>query len=322
MPDAAPGTDARESAPKVLIEPRSPVEVYRSPRLADCDERAFVLIAVGVPSAIGRDGGIYRVFVEEPAAPAARAHLERYELESRPEPPSPPAPRPRPHAWAGAAVYVAVLYGVAFALGQGIGPLDAFWLGNLNAARVQAGEWWRAFTALTLHLDIAHFAGNLGSGCLFGWLAGRRLGPGVAWALIVFAAAAANLLEALFGPTEHRSAGASTAVFAALGLLAACEWSDRRARRRSARLMARWAPLIAGVILLGFLGGGTGEPDDTTDLVAHVTGFLLGALCGASISRPPLRRALEHVPQWLAGIIALAAIASAWALAILRSVPG
>lgn len=304
------------------MEPLSPVEVYRSPRLADCDERAFVLIAVGLPSAIGRDGELYRVFVEEPAAEAARMHLGRYELESRPAPPAPSVPPPRPHAWAGAALYAAVLYAVAFALARGVGPLDAFWLGDLNAERVQAGEWWRALTALTLHLDIAHFAGNLGAGSLLGWLAGRRLGPGVAWALIVFAAAAANLLEALFGPAGHRSAGASTAVFAALGLLAAHEWGDRRARRRPARRFARWAPLIAGVILLGLLGSGTGAPEDTTDLVAHVAGFLLGALCGALAARPLLGRALGRLPQWLAGAVALGAVAAAWALALLRSTPG
>lgn len=296
--------------------PSVPVEVYRSRHLADCDERAFMLIAVGVPSAIGRDGGLYQVFVEEASAAAAHGHLERYELESRPRPPLPPAPPAQPHAWLGAAIYAAVLYGAALALGQGFGPLDAFWLGDLSGARVQSGEWWRVFTALTLHLDIAHFMGNLGAGSLLGWLAGRRLGPGIAWALILIAAAGANLLEACFGPAEHRSAGASTAVFAALGLLAAYEWSDRRTRPRPVRRPGRLAPLIAGVILLGFLGAGTGAADDTTDLVAHAAGFALGALCGALAARPGIRRALRHVPQWLAGTIALGAIVAAWALAI------
>lgn len=299
------------------MDARAAVEVYRSSRLADCDERAFVLIAVGVPSAIGCDDGTYRVFVDEDSATAARLHLARYALESLPGPPPAPAPQPRPHAWLGPALYALVLITVAIASALGIGPLDAFWRGDLDATRVQAGEWWRPLTALTLHRDVAHFAGNLGAGMFFGWFAARRIGPGLAWALIVLAAGAANLLEGLLAPDGYHSAGASTAVFAALGLLAAYEWSDRSTGDRSARRrVARWAPLIAGVILLGFTGSGTGAADDTTDLVAHVAGFALGALAGASAARPPLRRVLEHLPQWLTGGIAFAAIVVAWACAL------
>lgn len=306
------------------MESHAAVEVYRSPRLADCDERAFVLIAVGVPSAIGWDGAEYRVFVGNESAAAARVHLDRYAVESLPTPPPTPLPQPWPHAWVGPAIYALVLHAVAIAIALGIGPLDAFWRGDLDATRVRAGEWWRALTALTLHRDIAHFAGNLGAGVFFGWFAARRIGSGLAWALIVLAAGAANLLESLLAPDGYHSAGASTAVFAALGLLAAWEWSDRSAGARSRevrRRIARWAPLIAGVILLGFTGSGTGAPDDTTDLVAHVVGFALGALAGAIASRPRVRHALERVPQWVAGGLALAAIAIAWGFALAHSPP-
>src|SRR5205823_956066 len=84
---------------------------------------------------------------------------------------------------------------------------------QVDAARVQRGEWWRAWTALTLHLDGPHLAANLGAGVWFGYLAGRQMGVGTAWLLTVTGAALANLLEGLTGPPEHQAVGASTAVF-------------------------------------------------------------------------------------------------------------
>ncbi|HKZ72415.1 MAG TPA: hypothetical protein VJ011_00025, partial [Steroidobacteraceae bacterium] len=58
-------------------------EVYRSPHLADCEERVFVLLAVGVPSAIGADPDHYHVYVDGQNAGEARAQLARYEAEQR-----------------------------------------------------------------------------------------------------------------------------------------------------------------------------------------------------------------------------------------------
>ncbi len=66
-----------------------------------------------------------------------------------------------------------------YAVAGGFWRLDAFDLGAIDAARVQSGEWWRAWTALTLHVDASHLATNLGAGIWFGYLAGRQLGPGI-----------------------------------------------------------------------------------------------------------------------------------------------
>ena len=202
--------------------------------------------------------------VPGPDAPYAIRHLLQYEAENRAPPPPPPPPRVYPHAWVGGVLYVAVLMGVAWALSNGLVRLDAFELGVLDAQRVQAGQWWRAWTALTLHLDGPHLAANLAAGVWFGYLAARQMGAGTAWLLIVTGAALANLLEGLFGPPEHQAVGASTAVFAALGAMSAYSWRERfQLPQRWAR---RWGPLIAGVILLGW----TGSAGEGTDLVAHV----------------------------------------------------
>jgi membrane associated rhomboid family serine protease len=200
--------------------------------------------------------------------------------------------------------------GVAYAISNGLVRLDAFDTGDMDAARVQSGQWWRAWTALTLHLDGPHLAANLGAGVWFGYLAARQIGSGTAWFLIVAGAAIANLLEGLLGPSTHRSVGASTAVFTALGMMSAHSWRERfQLPQRWAR---RWGPLVAGVILLGWLGS-SGEG---TDVVAHLAGVGVGVLLGATAALKMPRRLLNGVPQWLAGLAAIASIAVAWAFAL------
>lgn len=284
--------------------------MFSSPRRRDCEERLLVLTAVGVEGVVAhaQDGFLLQVAAAD-AGYAAR-HLLQYEAENRPPPPAPPPPRVYGYAWVGCAGYVLVLFGVAFALSNGLVRLDAFDLGELDAGRVQAGEWWRAWTALTLHLDGPHLAANLAAGVWFGYLAGRQMGAGTAWLLTVTGAGVANLLEGLLGPAEHRAVGASTAVFSALGAMAAYSWRERFALPQ--RWARRWGPLVAGVILLGW----TGSAGEGTDVVAHLAGFAMGALLGATAALPRSQRWLSGVPQWLTGAAALASLAIAWGFAL------
>jgi rhomboid protease GluP len=284
--------------------------VYRSRRRRDCDERLLVLTALDIPGWVVPGEGEFVLLVAPPDLADATRHLLQYEAENRAPPPPPPAPRLYPYAWVGCAGYVAVLIGVALALSNGFVRLDAFELGVLDAQLVQAGQWWRAWTALTLHLDGPHLAANLAAGVWFGYLAARQMGVGTAWFLTVTGAALANLLEGLAGPPEHQAVGASTAVFTALGAMAAYSWRERfRLPQRWAR---RWGPLIAGVILLGW----TGSAGEGTDLVAHVGGFVVGVLLGASAAVPRVQRALDRVPQSLSGALALGSLLLAWAVAL------
>lgn len=299
-------------------------DIYRSQRIADCNERAFMLFAVGIGSAIARNGREFVLLVNAIDEPAALEHLRLYEIErlNRPAPPPPP-PRLYPHAWVGSLAYAITLTGVSSALSSGVGRLDAFDLGELNAQLVQAGQWWRVWTALTLHLDGPHLAANTIAGVWFGYLASRLVGAGSSWLLIVFGAGLANWIEAFFGPAGHRSVGASTAVFTALGVLSAYSWRSRLAYPQ--RWALRWGPLVAGVILLGWtgtggeswedrtLGGGTGP---SVDVAAHALGFVAGLLAGAGAALPAFRRSLDRVPQWLAGLAALAPVAVSWIRAL------
>lgn len=289
------------------------IEVYRSARRDDCLERAFMLGAVGIETETRLEPPYYLLTVEGADAARAREQLGLYESESR----APSAPQPRPslhrNAWIGCALYAAVLIYVALAVANGLWRPGAFYAGMLDAGRIQAGQWWRAWTALTLHVDGVHLIGNLLVGVWFGYLAGRQQGPGHAWFLVVTGAGASNLIEALLAPATHRAVGASTAVFTALGLLSAYTWGTRA--RWAHRWALQWAPLVCGVVLLAWFGsGGSGGPGHV-DVIAHVLGFGTGVLLGVAAARPLLRRLLTPVPQWVTGSIALAELVVAWSFA-------
>jgi rhomboid protease GluP len=292
-------------------QPDELTTVFRSRRRRECEERLLVLLAVGVEGRVAVEPGEFVLQVAAADAGYATRELLQYEAENRPAPPPPAPPPVYSRAWAGCVGYALVLLGVAWALSNGLVRLDAFDLGELDAARVQAGEWWRAWTALTLHLDGPHLAANLAAGVWFGYLAGRQMGVGTAWLLTVTGAACANLLEGLFGPPGHRAVGASTAVFCALGALCAYSWRERFGL--SQRWARRWGPLIAGVILLGW----TGTAGEDTDVVGHLAGFAVGALLGATAALPQPRRLIARVPQLVSGALALGSIAIAWAFALM-----
>ena len=292
-----------------MQDPEALTTVFRSPHRRACAERLLVLTAVGVEGVIVPVPGEFLLQVASADAGYATQHLLQYDAENR-SAAAPPPPRQYPYAWVGCLAYALTLLAVAWILSSGLVRLDAFDLGELDAARVQAGQWWRAWTALTLHLDGPHLAANLAAGVWFGYLAARQLGAGTAWLLIVTAAAGANLLEGLLASPEHRAVGASTAVFAALGALSAHSWRERLALPQ--RWARRWAPLIAGVGLLGW----TGTAGEGTDVVAHVAGFAVGALFGATAALPRWQRGLERVPQWASGVLALGSLAIAWGCAL------
>jgi rhomboid protease GluP len=288
------------------------VEIYRSFWRRECEDRAFMLGALGIASAIVVRGEHFSLEVAAADRERAVTQLEQYEAENRaPAPaPMPAASALHPRAWVGCIGYAACLLGVAYAISNGLVRLDAFQVGEAHAARIQSGQWWRAWTALTLHVSAPHLAANLGAGIWFGYLAGRQLGVGVAWLLIVLGGGTANWVEGVLSPPWYESVGASTAVFTALGLMAAYTWRERLRLPQSR--VKRWGPLVAGIVLLGWLG----SAGKHTDIMAHVLGFAIGALLGSTAALPAVSRRLHRAPQWPAGLAAIAIIAMAWGLAL------
>ncbi len=289
------------------------VEVFRSPRRHACDERALVLHAMGIASEVAWYDNCWLIRVSTADFNAALAQLQRYERENRPR-------RPRfgrstdahPRAWAASVAFALVLLGVAYLAGRKAFGFDWMAAGVADAAAIRAGDWWRAVTALTLHFDVGHLLANLGFGAVFVLFAGQLLGPGVAVLGILLAASGANLLCILLEPTSHVSAGASTAVFATLGLLSAYAWRTRA--DDGERWSYRWAPLLAGTCLLAFMG----ISDEHTDVLAHLTGFGTGALAGVWLAAQAHR--LGRAMQWFGAVASAALVAVAWAVALASSV--
>jgi membrane associated rhomboid family serine protease len=134
--------------------------------------------------------------------------------------------------------------------------------------------------------------------------------------LIVAAAAVANLLEATLAQSHYLSAGASTAVFAALGLIAAYTWRMRRVHAQGS--MRRWVPLVAGVAVLALFGAGEAQAEagSHTNVLSHALGFLVGALLGVVAATERGGRLLQKTPAWVAIVLALGPIVVAWTLAL------
>jgi membrane associated rhomboid family serine protease len=287
-----------------------PVVVYRSVRRPACDERAFVLTAVLIDNEVLEEPAGFALCVDQRQAAHATHHLHQYDEERRRPRPRLPAMRQYPHAWQGSVAYAAVMVLVAIAAATHAFTRDLFDAGAVHGAMLATGQWWRAFTALTLHWDLEHLLGNLGAGSLFGYFAARQLGAGRAWLLVLLAAGIANLVEVTLVSNSYVSAGASTAVFATVGLLAAHTWRTRRGFGLPGWRQA--APLIGGLLLLAWLG----TEGENTDVLSHGLGFAFGAVAGLAAATQAGARLLERIPQALAGAAVLGWLSLCWSLAL------
>jgi membrane associated rhomboid family serine protease len=269
-------------------------------------ELGLVLTARGIENT--REAGVFGwdVYVPGARAVAARAELAQYVFENR-RAIGQRRVEDLGDGLPGMIAYVAILLAVFFCVHASVLSCDWFGAGRLVAGRVLGGEWWRTVTALTLHWDLDHLGGNLAFGAFFGFFIGRYLGRGIGWLAVLGAATLANVLAALLLEPSHTSLGASTAVFAALGILTAYTW--RRGYLRETPWRWRLAPIVAGVGLLAFTGAG----GENTDVFAHLAGFMAGFGTGLGLARwLTLRRLRSRTTQRVCAALALAVVAGAW----------
>jgi rhomboid protease GluP len=289
--------------------PGSPEIVFRAVRREACAEAALVLEAAGLRPVVHDLGGSWLVIVAPYEVEQARRELAEW-LAEIPPPADPPARQPLADGRAGVLGYALTVIAVALAVTNFALGRDWLAAGRIDGAAMAAGEWWRALTALTLHADLEHLAANLFFGGVFGWFAGRSLGSGVAWLLILTAGACGNVVNVLILGEGHRAIGASTAVFAALGLLGSLGWAGRRGSAQGK--IFRWGPVIAAVALLAYTGSG----GERTDIGAHIWGFAVGLGAGWLAAAIPGSLLANKVLQGLAGTAAALALAGAWVLAL------
>jgi membrane associated rhomboid family serine protease len=247
-------------------------------------DHGLVVLALGDPFWLEPVGDGFRLLVEPHAAGRVTEHLACFVRESINWPPSRTAdePGPRKIDWITPLVWCALLVASFRAQAEwtawtGIGVLD-------TQAVFERGEWWRLVTALFLHADVGHLVSNAISGMFVFAAVLSTMARWRAWLFITLAAVAGNLAAAMINrSSEYRSLGASTAVFAALGLLTGGAIRGVFRGNRSFRRRSLFVPIAAGLTVLGLYGAG----DQQVDVIAHVTGFGAGLILGLVASGRP-----------------------------------
>lgn len=279
--------------------------VFESRHPAACADRALVLEAARIPHEVINDPSGFALIVPAERSSDAARELRLYDDENPPAVPRPRRVVPHHDALPGIVGYITIVCAVAWLAGSSAFAEDWLRAGRIDGELVRDGEWWRLFTALTLHSGLPHLAGNLVFGTLFGLFAGRLLGPGVAWLAILATAVLGNLLNTMLLESAHRSIGASTAVFAALGLVAGFVWRAKLMSQE--RWPYRVGPVVGGLALLMYTGTG----DANTDVGAHLMGFACGFGGGVLLVRYVGSFSSASL-QRLCGGGAIAAIVFAW----------
>lgn len=285
------------------------VEAFRCRSHTQCQEYSLVLTALGIAHQIDVEEEAHLLLVAPQAAARATAELEEYEAESQVWPPPSPEVVPLSIRMGDILGYWFVLILFYSLETRRAFSLDWLAAGKAHAELIRQGEWWRTVTALTLHADGPHLLNNLLFGSLFALLLGGELGIGLTWFAILLSGALGNGANAWLHSPDHRSIGASTAVFGAIGLLVALQW--KRSDRQRQRSLRRWAPPAIGAVILGYLG----TAGERTDVLAHVVGMVAGSLLGLLLNLLPRRPQLTGGQQLLLGLTTLVTLAFCWSMA-------
>lgn len=265
----------------------------------------LVLTATNIPHRVQRNHRGWSVWVDEAHYDRALGMMQAYFRENReiPDVPDPPL----------ASVTTAGVSGVGAAFFLLFCHIRVLGLDNVSdvvrrygasAVDIMNGETYRTITALMLHADAVHLAGNMAGIAFFGMAVCTITGRGVGWFMIFMSGALGNLVNAYMYASGHISIGASTSVFGAIGILSGYQFIKKR-RTRAGRFAA-WVPLGGGIALLGLLGSGA-----HVDLSAHLFGLVTGIGLGmAHAFYIPVR--LTGPRQLLAGAAVFALMLIAW----------
>lgn len=161
--------------------------------------------------------------------------------------------------------------------------------GQLDSAKVLQSnhpEWWRIFTAIFLHRDLAHLMSNVTFGFIVLGLSMGRFGAGATLLATLLAGAVGNLFGLYFRAHAYFGLGASGMMMGALGVLAVHSVSLWRANPKAARYI--FGGVGAGFLIFILFGV---SPD--SDVLAHVGGFIGGLFFGGLLALLP-NKFLRH----------------------------
>lgn len=253
------------------------VEIGRYASVAEAHEHGLVVLSAGESYWLEREWDTVRLLVVSEEADFLEGQVRLYERESAYWPPVEPEVTEHPTGMAVVLWWTLLLvvgYGASFRW-----PEMVEW-GRVSAEAVVSGELYRVGTALFLHADVGHLAGNVLIGGFFLFFAARVSGAWLALGGSLVAGAVGNWVNVqLHLPEPHFSIGASTAVFGTVGWLVAYPLGNGSVGAGRRWLMRVAVPLLAGLALLALLGTGTAF----TDTSAHLTGFGSGVILGGGM---------------------------------------
>nr|WP_320131857.1 rhomboid family intramembrane serine protease [uncultured Holophaga sp.] len=154
------------------------------------------------------------------------------------------------------------------------GLADLLRWGASYSPRVTAGQGWRLFTCIFVHIGLIHLAFNMAVLWSIGSFMERFLGR-AAFLVVYLLTGLAGSVASLWWNPFVVSAGASGAIFGLYGVLLGMLLADRGVLDRSAvRGLSRSALTFVGYnLVFGFLQSGI-------DMAAHLGGLVSGFICG------------------------------------------
>lgn len=265
---------------------------------------SLALLSQGLPSAIVREGHAWYLRVEADQSDRAREIIRLYENENRRWVWQSQVRETRFQFHAGALLWCLVV-AFFYLWSNATGAYEA---GMMSTALVRDGEWWRLFTAITLHADLAHLLANLCIGFPLLGLAMAHFGAGPALMTTWLGGLLGNVSALAVYTTDHRSLGASGMVMAALGLLSGATLRDHSFREFPVKTLLRG---IFGVSLLFvFLG-----LNPKSDVLAHAGGFIGGILLGVGLGFVPEAQLRRPSISIVGVAVLLGMVFWTWALA-------
>ena len=268
------------------------------------DTYGLVLDAYSLSYSTRRSGSDWEIWVDETIHDRALELIEQY-IEENPQIPLPDAQETETHHRTFTGIWVSlILMACSIAVNMS-GNVDRIVREyGASASDILNGEIYRTVTALMLHSGYPHLAGNMAGIAIFGTAVCSITGAGVGWVMILLTGILGNLANAALFRYGHISIGASTAVFGAVGILAAYQLC-RKIKIADQRMKA-WLPIAGGLALLSFLGTGL-----HSDLTAHLFGFVAG-VCLGLIYALYLYRLVEKKHQIYCMAATIGSVALSW----------
>ena len=231
-----------------------------------------ILASQSIKTTITRtSSGAYEILVPVSDHAKALFHLDRYERENRPLIKQIIDTGPSSFYSPAVLAIIALLVLVHITcIRTGLHNQAVFRFGA-SSYFIHQGDTFRAITALFLHSDVRHLLGNMAGLLVLASPIVRLTGYGTGPFLLLCAGTTGNLISNGFGQDTRLSIGASTAVMAAAGLLAARQMVLGKGTSRFKGL----APIAAGATLMAMFSHG-----ENTDVSAHLFGFAAGVGVG------------------------------------------